>query len=106
MRNNYPTHKPQTTELAVADKRASLIKALDENTAALAVNSYQLAELSAFRDKLNASVTLHALENTAALAARESYYLQIAPIAREEYRAIVKSYAYTAILEIMGGGRQ
>ena len=93
------------TEIVTQKDYESLLAELSENTNALAVNSYQLAELSAFRDKLTAARTFQALGNTAALAAMETYYNQIAPIGREEYRALVKSYVYTAALEIMGGGR-
>lgn len=60
-------------------------------------------ELSALRDKLRSSLALQAMNNAAMLASAEEHLNQIAPGGAEEYRQIVRAYAYLAARELLGG---
>ena len=66
-------------------------------------SAYAQAERDAFKDRLRAALAKQVMENTAALANTESYYLKIAPGGAAEYRQIVQTYTKLALVKLIGG---
>ena len=72
----------------------------------LAETSLALAEHTALQGQLYAALTQPVMSNTAALAASEDYFNQIAPSGREEYRYIVQAYSRLAMRAVWTGGER
>lgn len=81
-------------------------EALNQQVSRLAETSLALAEHTALQSQLFAALTQQVMSNTAALAASEEYFNQIAPSGREEYRWIVQAYSRLAMKAIWTGGEQ
>lgn len=61
------------------------------------------AELTALHDNLRGALAMQAMNHISALSAAEARCNQIAPSGKNEYRQIVRAYAYGAISELLGG---
>jgi len=84
--------------------RASYYPATTENCTALSAERMCAnAELTALHDNLRGALALQAMNHVSALSAAEARCNQIAPSGKNEYRQIVRAYAYGAISELLGG---
>lgn len=77
---------------------------LNRQVARLSETTLALAEHTALQNQLYTALTKQVMNNTAALAASEDYFNQIAPSGREEYRLIVQAYARLAMKAVWTGG--
>ena len=81
-------------------------EALNQNVSKLAETSLALAEHTSLQMQLYTALTKQVMDNTAALAASEEFFNQIAPAGHEEYRFIVQAYSRLAMKAIWAGGEQ
>lgn len=81
-------------------------EALNQQVSRLAETSLALAEHTSLQMQLYTALTQQVMSNTAALAASEEFFNQIAPAGREEYRFIVQAYSRLAMKAVWTGGEQ
>ena len=100
-RNNLQTTR--SFQHRLGSQRSSLELPVTDQKYLLAERVCAQTELSAMRDKLRSALALQAMNNAAMLASAEEHLNQIAPGGAEEYRQIVRAYAYLAARELLGG---
>ncbi len=84
-RDTYPAISPEPKSLTPVAHEAALYA----------------AEYEAFCDTLRAGLALRAMDNVAALCAKEEFYLQTAPRGAEDYRRFIEIYADTAASHLL-----
>lgn len=78
-------------------------EALNQQVSRLAETSLALAEHTVLQMQLHTALTQQVMSNTAALAASEEYFCQIAPSGRDAYHFIVEAYSRLEMKAIWGG---